>query len=110
MSDKNLFTLPDKNSRNQRTEARLFGHQVGAHCVGCLTWQAEGMTIEDGFAGYWKKLLAKDPKLAAYPKSFQAQLREAYVEGFKHGSAERQIEIEEHKNTETFLSREEGGK
>jgi hypothetical protein len=66
------------------------------------------MTIEDGFSDFWKRLVAKDPKLAAYPKSFQAQLREAYVEGFKHCSTERKIEVEERK--ETFLRREEEGK
>jgi hypothetical protein len=64
------------------------------------------MTIEAGFAAYWKSLVAKDSKLAAYPKSFQAQLKEAFTEGYKHGVADRQIEIEEWKNTAAHFAAE----
>ena len=56
------------------------------------------MTIEAAYAEYWKRLLAKDPKLAQYGKSYQAALKDAFTEGYMFGSTDRQIEFEAHKN------------
>lgn len=54
-------------------------------------------TIEGAFAAYWKNLVAKDPKLAQYPKTFQAQLKDAFESRYMVGSTDRQIESEAHK-------------
>jgi hypothetical protein len=61
-------------------------------------WQslAMALTIDAAFAAYWKNLVAKDAKLAAYPKSFQAQLKDAFTEGYKVGSADRDVEQDAH--------------
>jgi hypothetical protein len=53
--------------------------------------------IEGAFKAYWKELTAKDPKLAAYPKSFQNQIKDAFTMGFLAGQTERSIEAEAHK-------------
>jgi len=54
-------------------------------------------TIEGGFKAYWKELVAKDPKVAQYPKSFQTQLKDAFTTGFLAGQTDVQIEREVHK-------------
>ena len=54
------------------------------------------MTIEGAFVAYWKSLLAKDPKLAQYGKSYQAALKDAFTEGYKVGSTDRDIERDAH--------------
>jgi hypothetical protein len=68
-------------------------------CGNSRRWQDDSMTqtIEGAFAAYWKNLLAKDAKLATYPKSFQALLKDAFEMGYKVGSTDRQIEIEAHR-------------
>lgn len=53
--------------------------------------------IQGAFSAYWKELTARDPKLAQYPKSFQAQLKDAFTIGFMTGQTERGIEAEAHK-------------
>jgi hypothetical protein len=53
-------------------------------------------TIEGAFAAHWKSLVAKDPKLAQYPKSFQTMLRETFEAGYMVGSTDRQIEQKAH--------------
>jgi hypothetical protein len=53
-------------------------------------------TIEGAFAAHWKNLVAKDPKLAQYPKSFQTLLKDAFVASYMVGSTDRQIEREPH--------------
>ena len=45
-----------------------------------------------------KRLVAKDPKLAQYPNSFQGQLKDAFTTGSLTGQTERQIEHETHKD------------
>ena len=54
------------------------------------------LTIDAAFAAYWKSLTAKEPKLAQYPKSFQAQLKHAFTEGYKVGSTDRHVERDAH--------------
>jgi hypothetical protein len=53
-------------------------------------------TIEGAFSAYWKSLVAKDAKLASYPKSFKAHLKDAFTAGFMTGQTERQFEQEAH--------------
>ena len=53
-------------------------------------------TIEGAFAAHWKNLVAKDPKLAQYGKSYKDALKEAFETGYKVGSTDRQIELEAH--------------
>jgi hypothetical protein len=55
------------------------------------------LTIEVAFVAYWKTLIAKDPKLAQYGKSYQTALKDAFLEGYKVGSTDRQIELEAHR-------------
>jgi hypothetical protein len=54
-------------------------------------------TIEGAFNQHLKSLLAKDPKLAQYPKSFQALLKDSFEAGYMVGSTDRQIEREAHR-------------
>jgi hypothetical protein len=56
----------------------------------------EGMTINDGFEAHWRNIVAKDPKLAQFPKSYRDQLLVAYMAGYVHGSASRETERKEH--------------
>ena len=55
------------------------------------------LTIEGAFLAYWKNLLAKDARLAQYGKSYQAALKDAFAEGYKVGSTDRQVELEAHR-------------
>jgi hypothetical protein len=57
-------------------------------------------TIEGAFAAYWKTLVAKDAKLAQYPKSFQAQLKDAFEHGFMVGQTDLQLEREVHREVD----------
>jgi hypothetical protein len=57
-------------------------------------------TIEGGFKAYWKQLVAKDPKLASYPKKFQAQLKDAFEHGFLASQTDVQIERAVHKEAD----------
>jgi hypothetical protein len=54
-------------------------------------------TIEGAFAAYWKSFIPKDPKLAQYGKSYQGALKDAFTQGYRTGSTDRQIELEAHK-------------
>ena len=54
------------------------------------------LTIDAAFAAYWKNLVAKDSKIVAYPKSFQAQLKDAFTAGYKVGSTDRDVERDAH--------------
>jgi hypothetical protein len=53
--------------------------------------------VEGAFAEYWKRLIAKEPKLAQYPKSYQAALKNAFETGFMVGSTDLQVEREIHR-------------
>lgn len=53
--------------------------------------------IESAFSQHLKNLIAKDPKLAQYPKSFLALLKDAFEAGYMVGSTDRQIEREAHR-------------
>jgi hypothetical protein len=55
-------------------------------------------TIEGAFNAYWKALVAKDPKLAQYPRSFQSQLKDAFEHGFMCGQTDVHLEREVHKD------------
>ena len=57
-------------------------------------------TIEGAFSAYWKTLIAKDSKLAKYPKSFQAQLKDAFEHGFMAGQTDVQLEREVHRKVD----------
>lgn len=54
------------------------------------------LTIDAAFAAYWKNLLANYPKFAGSPKSFQAQLKDAFEAGYKVGSTDRDVERDAH--------------
>jgi hypothetical protein len=54
------------------------------------------MTIEAAFEKYWESVIARDPKIRQYPKSFKAQLSEAFNEGYKAGSTARDVERDAH--------------
>ncbi len=54
-------------------------------------------TIDGAFDAYWKALLEKDSKLAAYPESYRLALKEAFTQGYSVGSTDRSILHEVHK-------------
>jgi hypothetical protein len=57
-------------------------------------------TIEGAFTAYWKSLVAKDGKLASYPKSFQAQLKDAFEDGFMVGQTDGALTREVHREAD----------
>lgn len=57
-------------------------------------------TIDGAFSAYWKSLVAKDSKLSQYPKSFQAQLKDAFAHGFMVGQTDVQLEREVHREAD----------
>jgi hypothetical protein len=42
------------------------------------------------------KTSPQEPKLAQYPKTSQAQLKDAFTEGYKVGSTDRDVERDAH--------------
>jgi len=57
-------------------------------------------TIEGAFSAYWKNLVAKDAKISAYPKPYQAALKDAFTTGFMVGQTDVQLEREVHKEVD----------
>jgi hypothetical protein len=57
-------------------------------------------TIDGAFSAYWKNLVAKDSKLAQYPKSFQNQLKDAFTQGFMCGQTDGALTREVHKKVD----------
>ena len=57
-------------------------------------------TVEGAFGAYWKTLVAKDEKLASYPKSYRAALKEAFEHGFMVGQTDGALEREVHKQAD----------
>jgi hypothetical protein len=57
-------------------------------------------TVEEKFDEYWKLLVEKDSKLAAYPRSYRAAIKAAFDQGYMTGAMDVQLERIVHKEAD----------